>query len=191
MKVISTKIEGLLLIEELSLDDVESFPLQGMELSQWRYSGEDGVALFTRAKLEYGNIRGLHFQRGQYAQTRFVRVLGGKIFDVVLDMRKDSKTFGQHVRVELKEDDGRGILIPSGCAHGFSVISSEAEVGIWWDKKFRSDFCGSVFALDKNLGIDWGVPPSKRIILPCDKKAPQFRRLFFSGRKAKSGLNLQ
>lgn len=106
----------------------------------------------------YGVLRGLHFQKGEFAQAKLVRVLAGRVLDVAVDIRAGSPTFGKHVAVELSAENKRQLFIPRGFAHGFAVLSDTAHFAYKCDNFYAPQSEGSIFALDESLGIDWQLP---------------------------------
>lgn len=119
-----------------------------------------------------GVIRGLHFQEGEFAQAKLVRVIKGSVLDVAVDIRKDSPTFGQHIAVELTEDNKRQLFVPRGFAHGFSVLSDKAIFSYKCDNFYNKNAEAGIIYNDQSLNIDWKIKPEeaqlseKDIILP-------------------------
>lgn len=122
----------------------------------------------------YGVLRGLHFQKGDVAQAKLVRVLTGEVLDVAVDIRVGSPTFGQHVAVRLSSDNHRQLFIPKGFAHGFVVLSQTAHFAYKCDAFYTPATEGSVNSVDPELGIDWIVPEADRIFSDKDLAAPSF-----------------
>lgn len=121
-----------------------------------------------------GVLRGLHFQKGDAAQAKLVRVLAGEVLDVAVDIRVGSPTFGQHVAVRLSADNHRQLFIPKGFAHGFVVLSNTAHFSYKCDAFYAPETEGSVNSIDPELGIDWIVPESERVFSDKDFVAPSF-----------------
>jgi dTDP-4-dehydrorhamnose 3,5-epimerase len=113
----------------------------------------------NESKSSFGVLRGLHYQIAPYAQTKLVRVLQGAILDVSVDLRKDSPTFGKHTAIKLSEVNKKQILIPKGFAHGFIVLSKEAVLGYKVDNYYHQASERGIAYDDKNLAIDWKLPP--------------------------------
>lgn len=119
-----------------------------------------------------GVIRGLHFQEGEFAQAKLVRVIKGSVLDVAVDIRKDSPTFGQHVAIELTENNKRQLFVPRGFAHGFSVLSDKAIFSYKCDNFYNKKAEAGILYNDQSLNIDWKIKPGeaqlseKDIILP-------------------------
>ncbi len=118
----------------------------------------------------YGVIRGLHFQIGEYAQTKLVRVLQGKILDVAVDIRPDSATFKQTFSIELSAENKLQLLIPKGFAHGFSVLSETAEIMYKCDNFYHKAAEGGIIYNDPTLNIDWKIDAQKALVSDKDKK---------------------
>ena len=117
-------------------------------------------------------MRGLHFQRPPYTQSKLVRCVRGKVLDVAVDIRKGSPTYGQHVAVELSEDNHRQFFISKGFAHGFSVLSETAVFQYKCDEFYHPEADAGISILDDSLGIDWRVPITKAILSQKDTKHP-------------------
>jgi len=115
----------------------------------------------NESKSSYGVLRGLHYQLEPYAQTKLVRIIKGKILDIAVDLRKSSSTFGQHVAVELSEENKKQLLIPKGFAHGFVVLSNEAILAYKVDNYYAPTHDRGIAFGDANLKIDWKVPKDK------------------------------
>lgn len=120
----------------------------------------------------YGVMRGLHFQRPPFTQSKLVRCVKGAVLDVAVDIRKGSPTYGQHVAVELTEDNHRQIFIPRGFAHGFAVLSETAVFQYKCDEFYHPEADGGISILDHSLGIDWRIPTEKALLSEKDTKHP-------------------
>ncbi|MBL0131789.1 MAG: dTDP-4-dehydrorhamnose 3,5-epimerase [Chitinophagaceae bacterium] len=121
---------------------------------------------------DYGVIRGLHYQLPPYAQAKLIRVLKGKILDVVVDIRKGSPTFGKTFSVKLSAKNRKQLFIPAGFAHGFSVLSEKAEVMYKCDVFYNKESEAGIIYNDQELKIDWQIPAEQAIISDKDKKLP-------------------
>jgi dTDP-4-dehydrorhamnose 3,5-epimerase len=122
----------------------------------------------------YGVIRGLHYQLGPHAQTKLIRVLAGRILDVAVDLRKGSPSFGKCMAIELSAENKKQFLIPAGFAHGFSVLSENAEVSYKCDAFYHKESEGGIRYDDPALNIDWLVPSEKAIVSAKDLELPDF-----------------
>ena len=123
----------------------------------------------------YGVMRGLHFQRPPFTQAKLVRCVKGAVLDVAVDIRKDSPTYGQHVAVELSEDNHYQMFIPHGFSHGFSVLSETAVFQYKCDQFYHPESDAGISILDKSLGIDWRIPTDKAILSDKDTRHPLFK----------------
>ncbi len=175
MKVIKTNFEGLLILKPRIFEDnrgyfFESYNKNKLEENKIFYN----FVQDNQSKSLYGVIRGLHYQIEPYAQTKLLRVLRGKILDVVVDIRKNSKTFGQHYSIELSDENKVQFLVPKGFAHGFSVLSEYAEVLYKCDNFYNSQYERALQYNDPKLGIDWRIDINNHIISEKDKKSPSF-----------------
>ncbi len=175
MEVIKTKFEGLFILKPRVFEDkrgyfFESYNKNLLEKSNIFYN----FVQDNQSSSSYGVIRGLHYQIGDYAQTKLIRVFKGKILDVVVDLRKNSETFGQHLSIELSEENKTQFLIPKGFAHGFSVLSQHAEVFYKCDNFYNPSSERALKYNEPKLNIDWKIPPENHIISDKDMKNPNF-----------------
>ncbi|MTG96567.1 MULTISPECIES: dTDP-4-dehydrorhamnose 3,5-epimerase [Myroides] len=122
-----------------------------------------------------GVLRGLHFQRGIYQQAKLVRVIKGEIEDVVVDIRKDSPTFGQYFKTVLSAENNKQIFVPKGCAHGFLVLSEEAFFNYKCDNYYNKESEGGILYNDVDLNIPWSISDSELIISDKDQVLPRFK----------------
>ena len=173
MKIIKTKIPGLLIIEPEIFEDsrgyfFESYNKKVLESENLEFN----FVQDNQSKSGFGVIRGLHYQIEPHPQTKLVRVLAGKILDVSVDIRKGSPTFGQWVGVELSEENKKQLLIPKGFAHGFSVLSETAVVFYKCDDYYHPESDRGIIYNDPSLNIDWKVKPEEAIVSEKDLKHP-------------------
>ena len=176
MNVISTNIDGVVIIEPRVFEDARGYFFESF--SQREFNEKVMPVDFVQdneSKSTFGVIRGLHFQRPPYAQSKLVRCVRGAVLDVAVDIRKESPTYGQHVAVELTEDNHRQIFIPKGFAHGFAVLSDIAVFQYKCDEFYHPESEGGISLLDSELGIDWKIPTDKAILSPKDTKHPLFK----------------
>jgi dTDP-4-dehydrorhamnose 3,5-epimerase len=122
----------------------------------------------------YGVVRGLHFQKGEAAQTKLVSVLKGKVLDVVVDLRNNSATFGKSFAIELSEENKLQLLVPRGFAHGYAVLSETALFYYKCDNYYNKSAEGGIILTDENLNIDWKIPNAEMIISEKDQLLPNF-----------------
>ncbi|WP_166959976.1 dTDP-4-dehydrorhamnose 3,5-epimerase [Yeosuana marina] len=122
-----------------------------------------------------GVLRGLHFQKGEYAQAKLVRVIKGKVFDIAVDIRKDSSTYGLYVAIELTEENKKQLFIPRGFAHGFIVLSETAIFSYKCDNYYNKESEGGIIYNDKDLNIDWKLDENEFVISEKDLQLPTFK----------------
>ena len=172
MEVIKTLIEGVVIIEPRLFKDDRGYFFEAF--SQREFEEKVCKTTFVQdneSKSSYGVIRGLHFQKPPFAQSKLVRVVKGAVLDVAVDIRKESPTFGRHVAVELT---------PRGFAHGFSVLSEEVVFQYKCDNFYAPKCEGAIAWDDPELGIDWRIPMDKAILSEKDRKHPILKELNFT-----------
>ena len=175
MNIIQTPIEGLLVIEPRVFKDARGYFIETYNEQRYREAGIDAVFVQDNQSCSsYGVVRGLHFQLPPYSQAKLVTCTLGRVLDVAVDLRKDSKTYGQWFATELSEDNHRQFFIPRGFAHGFSVLSEKAVFAYKCDNLYHPEAEGGLLLSDPTLNIDWQVPADKRIISEKDTKHPLF-----------------
>ena len=174
MEVIKTSIDGVLIIEPRVFKDergyfFESFSQREFDEKVTPILGHSiNFVQDNESMSSYGVMRGLHFQRPPYTQSKLVRCVKGAVLDVAVDIRKGSPTFGQHVSVELTEDNHRQFFVPRGFAHGFSVLSEVAVFQYKCDNFYHPEADGGINIKDEDLGIDWRIPTNKTILSKKD-----------------------
>lgn len=173
MNIIQTEIPGMVIIEPRIFEDARGYLFESF--SQREFDEKVGPVIFVQdneSKSSYGVMRGLHFQRPPFTQAKLVRCVHGAVLDVAVDIRRSSPTFGQHVAVELTEDNHRQFFIPKGFAHGFAVLSDTAVFQYKCDEFYHPEADGGINILDDSLGIDWHIPAGKAILSDKDTKHP-------------------
>jgi len=173
MEIIQTDIEGVVIIEPRIFKDDRGYFFESY--SQREFDEKVMPIKFIQdneSKSSYGVLRGLHFQKGEYSQSKLVRVIKGSVLDVAVDIRKGSPTFGKYAAVELTGENHRQFFIPRGFAHGFSVLSDEVVFQYKCDNFYAPQSEGALAWNDPDLGIDWKVPADKVILSEKDKKHP-------------------
>lgn len=170
MEVIKTEIDGVVIIEPRIFKDDRGYFYESFSQREF----EEKVCRTTfvqdnQSKSSYGVLRGLHFQKPPYCQSKLVRCIKGAVLDVAVDIRKGSPTFGKYVAVELTEDNHRQFFVPRGFAHGFAVLSEEAVFQYKCDNFYNKESEGSVAWNDPQLGIDWRIPAEKVLLSEKDK----------------------
>ena len=169
MNVIYTKIEGPVIIEPRIFKDSRGYFFESFSKREFdeKVANVDFVQ-DNESCSSYGVMRGLHFQRPPFAQAKLVRCVKGAVLDVAVDIRKGSPTYGQHVAVELTEDNHRQFFIPRGFAHGFAVLSEIAIFQYKCDNYYHPEADGGISIQDSSLGIDWRIDPEKAILSDKD-----------------------
>lgn len=176
MKILSTIFEGLYVLEPTVFEDHRGFFMESYNSKLLSKHGiNDAFVQDNQSKSSYGVLRGLHFQNPPYAQTKLVRVLQGIIMDVVVDIRKSSKTYGKSFSIELSSDNKIQLLVPQGFAHGFSVLSETAEILYKCDNYYNKDSEGGLMYNDPAFNIDWGLPNDKVILSEKDQVYTSFK----------------
>ena len=173
MEVIKTAIDGVVIIEPRIFADDRGYFFESF--SERDFNAQVRTVHFVQdneSMSSYGVMRGLHFQRPPYAQSKLVRCVKGAVLDVAVDIRKGSPTYGQHVAVELTEDNKRQFFIPRGFAHGFAVLSDEATFQYKCDNPYAPESEGAIAWNDPSLGIDWRLAPEDVVLSPKDSAHP-------------------
>ena len=173
MKIIETAIEGPVIIEPDVFGDARGYFFESW--SQPKFDAAVRPVRFVQdneSKSTYGVLRGLHFQRGEHAQSKLVRVVSGRVLDVAVAIRRGSPTFGRHVCVELTGENRRQFFVPRGFAHGFAVLSPEAVFQYKCDNLYAPEAEGAIAWDDPALGIDWGLKPHEVRLSPKDSAHP-------------------
>lgn len=176
MPFIPTKIKDVVVFEpRIFTDDRGYF----FETYNEKLFNNNGIAAKfvqdNQSKSSYGVIRGLHFQKGEHAQAKLVRVLQGSVLDVAVDLRAGSETYGKYVAVELSDVNNLQLFIPRGFAHGFSVLSRTAVFAYKCDNLYCKESEGGIDCNDPDLGIDWQIPAEDRVLSEKDKLHPLFK----------------
>ena len=171
INVIKTDIEGVVIIEPKVFGDSRGYFFESWsqkdfdELVRPIKFVQDNESMST-----YGVMRGLHFQRPPFTQSKLVRCVKGAVLDVAVDIRKGSPTYGKHVAVELTEENHRQFFVPRGFAHGFAVLSETAVFQYKCDNFYAPQADGGISILDDSLGIDWRIPTEKALLSGKDTK---------------------
>lgn len=176
MEVIKTAIAGLLIIEPRVFGDARGYFFESFSQREF---DEKVVPILghtinfvqdNESMSSYGVMRGLHFQCPPFTQSKIVRCVKGAVLDVAVDIRKGSPTYGQHVAVELTEDNHRQFFVSRGFAHGFAVLSEAAVFQYKCDNFYAPQADGGISILDESLGIDWKIPTDKALLSEKDTK---------------------
>lgn len=176
MEIIKTAIEGLVIIEPKVFKDTRGYFFESF--SQREFEEKVRKIKFVQdneSMSSYGVMRGLHFQRPPFTQSKLVRCVKGKVLDVAVDIRKGSPTFGKYVSVELTEDNHRQLFVPRGFAHGFSVLSDEAIFQYKCDNLYAPHAEGAIAWNDPEIGIDWHLPAEDVLLSAKDAAHPMLK----------------
>lgn len=176
MNVIKTNIEGVLIFEPKVFNDARGYFFESF--SQREFDEKVAPILGHTIRFvqdnesmsSYGVMRGLHFQRPPFTQSKLVRCVKGAVLDVAVDIRKGSPTFGQHIAVELTEDNHRQFFISKGFAHGFAVLSETAVFQYKCDEFYHPEADGGISIMDQSLGINWKIPTDQALLSEKDTK---------------------
>lgn len=169
MNVINTNLDGVVIIEPKIFGDARGYFFESF--SQREFDEKVRKVCFVQdneSMSRYGVMRGLHFQRPPFTQSKLVRCVTGRVLDVAVDIRKGSPTYGRHVAVELSEDNHRQLFIPRGFAHGFVVLSEMALFQYKCDNFYAPQADGGISIMDESLGIDWLIPSDKVLLSEKD-----------------------
>lgn len=173
MNIIQASIPGVVIIEPRLFKDDRGYFFESF--SEREFNTQVREVKFVQdneSMSSYGVMRGLHFQRPPYTQSKLVRCVKGAVLDVAVDIRKGSPTYGQHVAVELTEENHRQFFVPRGFAHGFAVLSETAIFQYKCDNFYHPEADGGISILDDSLGIDWHIPTDHAILSEKDTKHP-------------------
>lgn len=169
MEVIKTAIEGVVIIEPKVFHDARGYFFESF--SQREFEEKVRKVIFVQdneSMSSYGVMRGLHFQYPPFSQSKLVRCVKGRVLDVAVDIRKGSPTYGQHVAVELSEENHRQFFVPRGFAHGFAVLSETAVFQYKCDNFYTPQADGGISIKDNSLGIEWMIPTEMAILSEKD-----------------------
>ncbi len=178
MEVIKTELEGVVILEPRLFKDDRGYFFESF--SQREFDEKVRPVKFVQdneSKSVYGVLRGLHFQKPPFAQSKLVRVIQGAVLDVAVDIRVGSPTYGKHVAVELTAENHRQLFIPRGFAHGFSVLTDEVVFQYKCDNFYAPQSEGAIAWNDPALGIDWRIPEASVILSEKDKHHPLLKDL--------------
>lgn len=169
MEVIKTAIEGVLILEPRIFRDERGYFFESFSEREFKEKvGDIHFVQDNESMSSYGVMRGLHYQKMPYTQAKLVRCVKGAVLDVAVDIRWGSPTFGQHVAVELTEENHRQFFIPHGFAHGFAVLSETAVFQYKCDNFYHPEADAGISIKDEALGIDWKIPVEKAILSAKD-----------------------
>ena len=173
MEYIKTDIEGVYILEPRVFKDARGYFMEAWKRDEFIENvGHVDFIQDNESKSSYGVLRGLHYQKGEFAQAKLVRVIKGCVLDVAVDIRKSSPTFGKYVAVELSEDNKRQFFIPRGFAHGFLVLSDDAIFTYKVDNIYAPQAEAGIRFDDPDVGIEWPIASEDMLLSEKDTKAP-------------------
>jgi dTDP-4-dehydrorhamnose 3,5-epimerase len=176
MNVRIKEIAGLRIIEPRKFEDERGYFFEAYNEEELRAQDIDTHFVQDNQSFShYGVIRGLHYQLPPFDQVKLVRVLAGTILDITVDIRKGSSSFGKHAAIEISAENNLQLLIPSGFAHGFSVLSESAVILYKCDRKYYKESEAGILYNDPALAIDWKIPAGKEIVSAKDRALPSFK----------------
>ena len=176
MIIKETKLQGCFIIEPKVFEDKRGYFLESFNQKTFNNAIGENINFLqdNESSSSKGVLRGLHYQLGEYAQAKLVRVIKGSVLDVAVDLRKESVTFGQYSSVELTEENKKQLFVPRGFAHGFVVLSETAIFSYKCDNFYNKPSEGGIIFSDPTLNIDWKLPKSQLIISEKDMRLPTF-----------------
>ena len=173
MKFIETKISDVIIIEPSVFGDARGYFLESYNQNKFEeFIGNISFVQDNESKSSKGVLRGLHFQKPPFAQAKLVRCIEGKVLDVAVDIRKESKTYGNHIAVELSGENKKQLFVPRGFAHGFVVLSESATFVYKVDNTYAPDHDAGIRWNDKELNIQWDIEDSKVLVSEKDAELP-------------------
>jgi dTDP-4-dehydrorhamnose 3,5-epimerase len=175
MKFTETKILDVIIIEPTVFGDERGYFLESYNQKKFEeVVGKTSFVQDNESKSSKGVLRGLHFQKPPYEQAKLVRCIEGEVLDIAVDIRKNSKTYGQHIAVLLSGDNKRQLFVPRGFAHGFLVLSDTATFAYKVDNTYAPEFDAGIRWNDNELNIQWGMENSEVMISAKDTELPFF-----------------
>lgn len=179
MEIITTPLEGCVIIKPAVYPDARGYFFESF--SEQRFNEKLGLKVHfvqdNQSASSYGVLRGLHFQKGEHAQAKLVRVISGAVLDVAVDLRAGSPTYGQHYSVLLSAENKLQFFVPRGFAHGFVVLSETAEFFYKCDNYYNKESEGGLHYADPSLNIDWQVPAKELLVSDKDQVQPYLNEL--------------
>ncbi len=175
MNIIETGIDGLVIIEPKIFSDDRGYFFESYNTSKLaEYGIKDSFVQDNESRSKYGTLRGLHYQKPPYTQSKLVRVIDGMVLDVAVDFRKGSSTYGKSYSVELSGENKRQFYVPRGFLHGFVVLSEYATFAYKCDNIYAPTHDGGVIFSDTDLGIDWKINHDDILLSSKDNELPKF-----------------
>ncbi|SFU27270.1 dTDP-4-dehydrorhamnose 3,5-epimerase [Pustulibacterium marinum] len=181
MKAIETALKGCFVIEPTVFEDARGYFFESF--NQSKFQELTGLAVNfvqdNQSGSQKGVLRGIHYQRGEHAQAKLVRVLKGTVLDIAVDLRKDSATFGQYFSLILSEENKKQLFVPRGFGHGFAVLSDTAEFSYKCDNLYNKASEGGIIYNDPTLDIDWMLAKDEVLLSEKDAELPTFENAKF------------
>ena len=175
MKFIEQKLKGAFVIEPQVFGDSRGYFMESYKKELFdRYVGPVDFIQDNESRSSYGVLRGLHYQKGVFSQAKLVRVTQGRVYDVIVDLRRSSPTFGQYIGVELSDENKRQLFVPRGFAHGFAVLSETAQFCYKVDNVYAPQHEATLLYTDPHVGVAWPVKPEDMLLSPKDMKGLGF-----------------
>ena len=187
MNYIKTEIDDVVILEPQIFGDNRGYFIESFNQKEFEKNIGKKINFCqdNESKSSYGVLRGLHFQKPPYTQSKLVRVISGSILDVIVDLREESKTFGKTISVKLDDINKKQLFVPRGFAHGFIVLSNEAVFSYKVDQYYAPEYEDGLSYNDKVLNIDWKIEENKILLSDKDKLNPRLKDVY----KFKGGLN--
>ncbi len=174
MKVTETGLSGCVVLEPAVYEDERGYFMETFNKKRFNEAvgSEVNFVQDNQSRSRKGVVRALHYQVGEHAQAKLVRVLTGEVLDVAVDLRKDSPTFGRHIAVLLSDRNKKQLFIPRGFGHGFATLSDSAEFFYKCDNYYNKESEGGIIYNDPTLGIDWKLPADELVVSEKDRLLP-------------------
>lgn len=178
MKFIELKLKGAFLIEPQIFGDSRGYFMESYKKELFdKNIGPVEFIQDNESRSSYGVVRGLHFQRGRWSQAKLVRVTQGQVYDVIVDLRRSSPTFGEYIGVELSDENKRQLFVPRGFAHGFAVLSETAQFCYKVDNVYAPQEEVTLLYNDPRVGVQWPVKPEDMLLSEKDMKGLSFAEI--------------
>ncbi|GHT72420.1 dTDP-4-dehydrorhamnose 3,5-epimerase [Bacteroidia bacterium] len=179
MNYIETQLPGVWILEPRVFTDDRGYFMETYRKEDFdKHIGEISFVQDNESKSSYGVLRGLHFQKGEFAQAKLIRVISGTVLDVAVDIRKDSPNFGKHIAVELSGENKRQLFIPRGFAHGFLVLSPNVVFDYKVDNVYAPQAEDAIVYNDPDINIQWPIPSEEIVLSEKDKNASSLKELY-------------
>lgn len=178
MKFTEQKLKGVFVIEPQVFGDSRGYFMESYKKELFeKYIGVVDFIQDNESRSSYGVVRGLHFQRGEWSQSKLVRVTQGRVYDVVVDLRRTSPTFGQYVGIELSDENKKQLFVPRGFAHGFAVLSETAQFCYKVDNVYAPQAEVTLLYNDPHVGVEWPIKPADMLLSEKDTRGLGFEEI--------------